>query len=149
MIVVVVFLFFSTNIVNFEQADFEEIYQEAAILSDTLISAGTSAQENISTGNEISITNGNHRINYSKLENVSNLGYSALKLRLKTKYDYLIFFENESRQVISIENVTYIGKSGLTKENFKSVEQPQSIISLSRFLTYDSRIVTMNIYLWE
>jgi hypothetical protein len=147
-IAVIFYLIFVNNIYDYSQPNMDDLYNEALIASDTLVSSGHT-DFNSSTSREISITNGKHRINITQLNNMSNMTYSSLKLHLKTKYDYLIFFENSSKDATNLTKKRFIGKSGVNSTNIEEIESPKNIISTRRFLIHDSKIVTMVMYLWE
>ncbi|MCK5283737.1 MAG: hypothetical protein KAK00_10130 [Nanoarchaeota archaeon] len=148
-IVMIIYFIFTSNISIYNNSNFDDIYNEANIISNTLISAGSPINWSSDSIKEAGITNGNYRLNASKLKNLSSLDYSGLKLLLKTRYEYLIFLEDRNSKVLDINGIEYIGKAGLTRDNIKSIEAPDTLISTRRFLIYNSDIICMVIYLWE
>lgn len=146
---IVVYFIFSNNISQNDASNFNELYNDAIILSETLLSAGSPVTWNLSNVEEAGITNGDYRLNISKLGNLSSIDYSLSKNYLKTRFDYLVFFEDRIGEVIDFGGMKYIGKNSVTKDNIKSLEDPSTLISIKRFLIYGTNIVTMVIYVWE
>lgn len=148
LFLIMVYLIFTNNISASSASNFNEIYSDIVVVSDTLMSTGSPQNWTDGSVIEAGITDGKQRLSITKLQNLSSLDYSRLKTLLKTRYDYLIFFENRSSGLMNLSNVEYIGKPGLTKENLKDAD-PYTIVSIRRFLIYESDIITMVIYLWE
>ncbi len=148
LFLIMIYLTFTNNISASSASNFNEIYDDIVVASDTLVSTGS--PQNWTAGNvtEVGITDGKQRLSITKLQNLSSIDYSRLKTLLKTRYDYLIFFENRSSGLMNLSNIEYIGKPGLTKENLKDAD-PYTIVSIRRFLIHESDIITMVIYLWE
>ncbi|MBD3163923.1 hypothetical protein GF323_01875 [Candidatus Woesearchaeota archaeon] len=147
LIVVALYFIFVANFSESEELD--QLYSNAIFVSDTLMSAGLPENWTASVVEEVGITNGEYRLNSSKITNLSSLDYANLKLLLKTRYDYLIFFENRSGSVLSISGIKYIGNPALNKTNIKEIENPDNLVSIKRFLFYKERIITMVLYLWQ
>jgi len=148
-IIIIIYFVFTSNISEQPTTGLNDIYKDTSVVSSTLLSAGYPLNWNITNIEKAGLTNGNYRLNQSKLTNMSSISYSKLKLLLKTKYDYLIFFESRNGNLLSFNGIEYIGKTGTTKINIKEKEKPKSITALKRFLIYNDNIITMVIYLWE
>jgi len=149
LIVVVSFFVFTSNIADQNRSNVGEIYEDISVVSDSLLSEGSPSNWTIDNIKEVGITDGDHRLNTTKLQNIDSLSYSGLKSLLKTKYDYMVFFENKSNDILNINGVDYISKPGLTKDNIKGMEDPDDLVSIKRFLIYDSEIIMMVVYLWQ
>jgi hypothetical protein len=149
LLALVVYFIFSSNVTDTQKHALNNIYNDAATVSSILMTKGTPTDWNNLTVQEIGITNGNYRLNESKFHNLSAIEYGKTKLLFKTKYDYLVFFENRTSEVLNISGVIYIGETGLTKDNIKEIKSPENLISIKRYLIYNSDIVTMVVYLWQ
>lgn len=147
--IMTIYFIFTGNIADNNKSNFDEIYNDIGVLSDTLLSEGSPANWSADSVEEVGLTNGAYRLNISKLKNISSLDYSTLKVLLKTRYNYLIFFENKSHDVIEINGLEYIGKLGLTKENIMEQEEPETLVTIKRFMIYGPDIITMVVYSWE
>jgi len=77
------------------------------------------------------------------------LDYGRTKLFTNTKYDFILFFENKSHDVIEVYNIDYIGKPGIQKDNIQDLENPEYLLSMRRFLIYESEIISMVVYVWD
>jgi len=146
LIMVVIYFTFINNLSS-GGADFSSLYDETIILSDTLLSAGSPANWTANSVDEIGVTDGKYRLMQSKWRNLSTMDYSKQKLLLKTKYDYLIFFENKDENVLNINGTEYAGFSGLNKDTVKN-QKYEELISIKRLLIYNNTIITMVVYSW-
>lgn len=149
LFLMIVYFIFTSNLSVSTATNFNELYNDASVLSETLISAGIPENWNESNVKEAGITNGDYRLNVPKLKNLSVINYSSSKSLLKTRFDYIVFFENKNGDTLNISGTQYIGKSGVTKDNLKEVETPSNLVSIRRFLIYNSDIIIMVAYLWE
>ncbi|MBR9700030.1 hypothetical protein GOV09_06230 [Candidatus Woesearchaeota archaeon] len=146
---IVIYFIYTDNLSNFGNENIDETYADAAALSDLLMKAGSPPNWDISTVKEIGLTGDDFRLNETKLTSLSSLDYSRSKLLLKTRYDFLFFFENNSNDVQTLAPGTYFGKPGVSKENINEVEDPFILITVKRLLIHDSDILTMVVYVWE
>lgn len=146
LLTIVLYFIFTNNMSNINKSSFSEIYNEMSTVSDTLMLGGSI--ENISNG-EVGITNSHYRLNVTKLNYFNSMDYNQLKLLLKSRFEFLFFFEDRSGQVMDINDISYVGKPGITKESIRENEKPRSLILTRRFLIYDGDIITMVVYLWE
>ena len=79
--------------------------------------------------------------------------YTTLKHNLKTKYDFLIFFENRTGNITTINGTTYLGITKdeplITKNNVKTKTNLKNMLAVKRYLILDSEIITMVTYIWN
>ncbi len=147
--VMVMYFLFSSNFLQSQDATFTDIYRSLEIVSGSLMTEGVPSNWTAGDIREIGITNGNYRLHVSKLSSLANMNYSTSKLLLKTQYDYLLFFENKSDDVMMLAGQPYFGKPGVTKDNIEQLEQPDTLLLAKRLLIHNSEIITMVVYLWE
>jgi hypothetical protein len=152
ILIMVVYFIFVNNISSSKDSKIADIQNEILIISETLMSAGSPENWTSAQLNDAGITNGNYLLNESKLSNLSNINYQSQKQLLKTKYDYLVFFENRTSDLMTINGIQYIGKwqvnNVLDRDNIKELEKPKTVVSLRRLLVYKSDIISMVIYSW-
>ena len=148
-IVIIVYFIFTNNISSRTENNFNDMYETSLIVSDSLISSGIPQGWNSTTVEEIGLTQGNYRINTSKLYYFKQIEYSDTKALLKTKYDYIFFFMDKSDNLLALNGTSYYGKAGITKDNLNELESPGTIISSTRLIIFNSSIITMEVYLWE
>lgn len=146
LIMIVFYMIFTNNISS--GTNLKEINNEAIVLSNTLLSAGAPFNWTKDNVAQVGITDGKYRLDEAKLQNASAIDYYQLKLLLKTKYDYLIFFEKRDSGLLNISGISYLGKEGMAKNNITS-QKFDTLVSLKRFLIHNNEIITMVVYLWE
>ena len=149
LITIVIFYIFVNNISALEGKGFDDLYTDSITVSSTLLGEGTPANWTVNNVTEIGLTNGNYRLNPSKVQRFASMNYFQSKLYLKTRFDYLLFFENRSNELIRINGIEFIGKPGVTKEDIKEDEDYDDLISIRRFLINGTDVISMVIYLWQ
>lgn len=132
----------------------------ARTISNSLISAGYPLNWTSTNVERIGITDGNMRINGSKLFEFANMSYYSRKFVLGTTFDYYIVLKQRNGTLLNISSLTGltkedlsseggVGKPNVTLANLNTIEQPNHRISVSRYLIYNSEPVRMEIYLWQ
>lgn len=133
-----------------KENNLSNIYDEAVIVSDKLLSIGSPENWTYQNIEQPGITDGEYRLNSSKLKNLSAIEYSRLKLLLNTKYDFLIYFQDKDKNTLNISGIKYISKThSLNKTNIEEIEDTKNMISIRRFLVYNKSIVQMVLYSWD
>ena len=49
---------------------------------------------------------------------------------------------------VNIGGISGFGKPGVTKDNIMQVEKPEDLVRIQRLLFYDSKIITLEVYVW-
>jgi len=108
----VLFLFFKygQDLSKISKDKLNEMTEDINFISNSLVSKGYPDSWNAENVISIGVTDNNQKINRNKLVSFSSLNYNTSKKLLNTNYDYLIFFENKSRDKVGINGVCYIGK---------------------------------------
>jgi len=149
MIAIVIYFVFTNNISNYDDTKFEELYSSSIVLSDSLLTEGYPFNWTSGNVTEIGLTNNNHRINESKIYNFKNLDYLNSKGMLKTRFDYLFYFEDDKSDLFPVNGTDYFGKPTITKDNIKTLEDPSHLITTKRFVIFEDKILIMVIYVWR
>jgi hypothetical protein len=143
-----VLLIFFKSEVNFSDADeqaFDDLVFESKLVSDSLLSEGYPQSWTPSYVNEIGITD-DYRINETRLDFLLSMNYSQTKSRLRTKYDYYVFFQGVDGVIRVNSTLEGIGKSGV---NSTAIGSPHSLVKVNRFVIFRSQPAKMVVYLWE
>jgi hypothetical protein len=147
LLAIVTYFMFVNNLIGEEKPDFQTMYDDAVAISDNLLLENSDINSSQDSLKDIKITDGAYRLNASRLHNLSDLDYQTLKLKFNTRYNYLLYFENRTGEVMNISGSSYIGYNDTTRENIKT-KQADDIVSIKRFLIYNSEIITMVVFLW-
>jgi hypothetical protein len=136
-----------------------EMIFEGRSISESLITEGFPESWNTTNVIRIGLTNGDYVLNISKLTFFANLtesDYSRTKSLLGTRFDFLVFFKNKNNITLNLSS-EFIGKSGVTESNLNSIENPDDLVNIQRYLIHkkgplnnlSSEIIQMRIYLWK
>jgi hypothetical protein len=127
---------------------------DAEILSDVMISEGLPKNWTEDTNNiiKLGLTTGG-KIDGDKWSNLSSLNYKKAKDLIPVSADFLIYLTYVNGTKIQVNNgPIFIGKDGMnesvTDENIVELFDPDSIVSLDRYVAYEGKIVIMNVIVW-
>lgn len=143
-----VFYNYSINLSDIREVTVKELIIDAKTLSSYLMSEGLPKNWNSSNVITIGLTDGNYRINETKVSYFSDMDYSIAKNMLSVINDYYIFFEDKNGSTITINGIDGIGKPGVTKTNLNATEHPSDIIKIFRFAMYNNTIIRLGMYVW-
>jgi hypothetical protein len=146
---ILLFYKFSIDLSNIQEEKFNSIFSDAKTISSMLVSAGYPTNWTTNNVSLIGITNNNKRINETKLSNFSNLNYNTTRALFGTKYHYYVFFKDKNGNLTTISNINGVGKPGVNSSNLIEKEDPLNIVSISRYLIYNSSIIRMRLQVWE
>jgi hypothetical protein len=143
---------FSTNVA------FNEIKNDASKMSEMLLSEGYP----VNWTNDTVIRPGlltAKRLDSEKvikLMNASYISYDPLRVKLQTKYDFLVVFEHPDGNMIEFGSLCAIGKPVSMHMNGSDCVSPDfsnlrydNMAQLSRFIIYNSEIIRMVVYAWD
>lgn len=137
------------NAYSAKGGDITPLIQTSRTVSESLIEAGYPEGWNSTNVVMIGLTDGNQRMDYNKLSYFSEIDYEESKKLLNTQFDYLIFFYDSNGVIASIDDISSVGKPGVTYDNVIEHENPEKLIKVSRFLIYKSDVYRMELYLWS
>lgn len=140
VISLVIYYEFLTNISAREQEIIEELVADAKSISNSLVSEGNPIDWNATSVIRMGITEGNMRINQTKLDDFYNLNYNISHRLFNTRFNYYVFFENSTGGRLTITSGDAIG---LEPTDIKD------IVQMTRMLIYDSEIILMQVQLWR
>jgi len=140
-IFIIVIAIFANSVLNTRQSEgYDDFLIQAQSISNQLMSEGAPSNWTESNAEKIGITNGNGRIENSKLMKFANMSYEDTKLVFNTYSDYYMFIEYKNGTRVDINGEQGIGQ--YDGDNSK-------LAKVVRFVTYDSDIVRMVIYVWQ
>jgi hypothetical protein len=143
-------MFFASEI-NLSDADetkFEDMLFESRLVTDSLMSRGYPPDWTPGNVTEIGITD-EYRVNQTKIGRLESMNYSRTKSRLRTKYDYYLFFEGAEGVMRLDQGHEGMGKPGVNSTNIVQHEDPSNLVSTNRFVIFRQKPARMVVYLWD
>ncbi|MBD3249221.1 hypothetical protein GF336_04200 [Candidatus Woesearchaeota archaeon] len=138
LIVVLIYYGYSYSL-NSDPGDItKDLIMEAKSISSALISRGSPSDWNKSNVEVIGLTDGNQRIVEEKLGMFAEMDYEETRDIFRTPYDYHFFLKEANGSIVD-ENGE-IGLSGNSSDN---------LVSITRIVIYDSRLVNMVVHVWD
>lgn len=133
--IIVVFYQYYGNFVDESEADWQEIIIDSKAISSALISGGYPAGWTNEIVSVLGVTDGNYRINSTKMQMLKNMTYKEAKNVMKTRFDFYFFIEDK--------NGTVIDFAGL------NATDPSFLVQTTRFAIYNSSVSRMVLYIWK
>jgi hypothetical protein len=143
-----IFYKYSVNLGTTQSDEIKELLIDAKTLSTFLVDKGLPGSWNTSDVILVGLTNGDYRLNESKLSNFSALSYATAKDLLSVRNDYYVFFEDKNSTQIAPAGVIGVGKPGVNKTNINQTENPDNLLKVFRFMRYNGTIIRMGILIW-
>jgi len=119
---------------------------DAKTISNSLMSEGYPTDWNITTVQKIGITNGNYRINQTKLENFANMTVANARSIFDTRFNYYIQLKKQDNSTILINGNNSIGT--LTTNTTGKLVQITRLVIYDSNITNKSSIIRLVIQLW-
>ncbi|MEA3513880.1 MAG: hypothetical protein U9R34_00200 [Nanoarchaeota archaeon] len=128
-----------TNSSMQEDAIMEELVADGKSISSALISGGSPTNWTNTTVIRIGITNNDHRINQTKIDEFYAMEYLTAHRLFGTRFNHYIFFENSTGNRINITGGETIGTEP---------SDHKRLIQITRFMIYESEIIKMKVQIW-
>lgn len=140
MLAVVVYFQLTNNISEEESSLINDMVLDLKRISSDLMSLGYPENWTVDNFTQIGLTNGNYRINETKISEFYSIDYDTMKIYFDTKYDIYFYLEDTNRNVVQIDSKNGVGKVPVdTESNIESV----------RFGIYNGTLVRMVLQLWS
>lgn len=160
VVLIILYFQFVANLSTENQAILESLIFDSEVLSETMLSKGYPPGWDEISVQQLGITDGNHRLNLTKLGYVANLSYYNRKFYLGTVYEYYIVLQHKDGTLLNITNITGkvntglspeggMGKPDTTLESIPTIENPEHMIRSERYLIYNSTTIKLITYLWS
>lgn len=134
MIIFVFFRYYG-NLIDESDSEWQELIIDSKAISSYLVSSGAPADWTNDTVEVIGLTDGNYRINFTKLSRFANMSYKQAKDLMRTRFDFYFFLQSP--------NGTAINPVGL------NATSPFFLVQGTRFVIYNSSIYRMVVHLWK
>ncbi len=118
----------------------DELITDAKSISSCLLSEGSPSNWTTESVQRIGLTNGDYRINQTKLESFAEINYNSSRQILGTTYDYYFYLEEKDGTQIEIS-----GEEGIGYPN----SDADQLIQMTRFVVYNSSITKMVVEVWD
>ena len=148
MIAVVIFMggliffyYYSSNTLFTQNQQLDDLSFNAKLVSSYLVSTGYPVTWNSTNVNSIGLTDGNLKLSPTKVGGFANLTYLQSRQLLSTKYDFLVNFKDQNNNPVLVNNVSSIGRN-------YSLDNPENLLSLNRFVFYNSTIIRLEVIVW-
>ncbi|MFH1591718.1 MAG: hypothetical protein ABIC95_07395 [archaeon] len=128
-----------------------DLTREARLISDSLISRGHPVGWTLMDVERIGLTDGENRLNTTKLEQFANITYEDARFSLGASYDFVVTIEETDGTPIPIpyaENDT-IGMPGMTPDFVLTMEGVTGAIQTERIVVYRGKLITLRVLVWE
>jgi hypothetical protein len=145
MIAITIYFEFTNNLSNDTEEEINEMVLDAKTISNSLMSQGYPTDWNNATVQKIGITNGNYRINQTKLESFANIPYAQGRSMFDTRFNYYVQLKTQNGTIIQTNGNNGIGISPNTTTK---------LVQITRAVVYDSNttnkstITRLVIQLW-
>lgn len=141
------FYFFITNLSSFNEDEFYQLFHEAEILIESILSEGHPVYWNLSNVKFIGLLN-NGKINHTKLEffhNMTQEDYKHTKNLFKTNYDFYFLLDEE----IYINSILIegIGKPGTNKNSI--IQEAENLVIKKQITIYKNKPTVAYLYVWK
>jgi hypothetical protein len=142
LIGIVLFYFYSLNYPSEAKDTLESLFYEGNLIADSLLTEGFPVDWDVTNVQRIGLLS-NGQINDTKLDRLYLLvstsdGYDLTKALFNIKQEY--YFNMSIPMSISGEIVEIIG--------FKD-EENQNLLKITRLTTYQDKLVTLDVYIWN
>ena len=139
VIALVIYYEFITNLSVKEQVILDELIADGKSISSSLVSGGSPHNWTNETVTRIGITDGNHKINQTKIDVLYNMSYNDAHRVFGTRFNFYIYFENSTNDRI---NITAGDTLGTIPSSYKH------LMKITRLLVYESDIIKMQVNVW-
>jgi len=132
---IVIYYQYYGNFVDDSEVEWQEIIIDSKAISSILISAGYPADWTNDTVSVIGLTDGNYRINFTKLARLKNMSYKQAKDVMRTRFEFYFFIENQ--------NGTVVDSAGMNATDHLF------LVQTTRFVIYNSSVSKMVLHVWK
>jgi len=131
---------YRNNILTEESSLIADMIAEGKILSSGFVSNGIPGNWTPATVKQIGLTDGNYRINFTKLDMFESMNISEVQEVYKLRNNYYIQFLDRDDSIIQIN-----GSAGLGAKPVGEDER----VSMTRIVIHNHSIVKMKVDIWR
>jgi hypothetical protein len=140
VVVVVIYFEYVDNLSSKEENIMDDLIINSKAITNSLVAEGYPKDWNTSNVVKIGLTEGNQRINTTKLNQFISMDYIETKSKLRTSYNYYMFLEYKNGSKIKL--------NGSDEYGYKSLN-PSKLVQTTRLLIYNSTIIRMVVHVWQ
>jgi hypothetical protein len=122
------------NLLDQSDVEWQEMIIDSKAITSSLISAGYPTNWTNETVEVIGLTDGDYRLNTTKVMLFRNISYKRARELLKTRFNFYFFVQDE--------NGTKFYDAGLNETD------PSFLVQTTRFVIYNSSLHRMVLHLW-
>jgi hypothetical protein len=144
------------NVQSQELNNLNNVYLDAKIVSESLVTQGYPPGWNRTDVQRIGITDGGSIINYTKLYRFRNMtleDYNRTRSRFGIKSDFAVFFTGKDGLPANLSGIWYVGNPRTEPGPGGAVSMGgvshNNLAGLTRILVYNRSIVNMVVYAWQ
>lgn len=135
------------NASRIEESILDDLVLESRNVGDLIMSQGTPTNWTNGTVREVGLVQDYH-LTQAKLDSMRSMTYDNMRNKLRTKYDFYMYFTSKYGPV-DIGGYNFgIGKPGVNSTNVNQVEDPDHIVKAARFAYYENVPVRITLLLW-
>lgn len=131
---IIIYYQFQGNFSDESESEWQEMIIDAKAITSSLISSGYPSDWTNDTVGAIGLTDGNYRINSTKVMMFRNMSYKRARDLLNTRFNFYFFIEEGGG--------TRFYDAGLNATNHSF------LVQTTRFVIYNSSVHRMVLYLW-
>ena len=147
IVILIAYKYFTT--IREDTSLLNQLVNDAQGVSTTLLDTGYPPQWTPTNVSRAGLTEGDYRLNATKLTNFNSMSYTRQKSAIETRHDFLIYFMDRNNTVIPINGITSIGKGSIVSNQPTITGTSDNLVRIERLLIHDSDIVKMVVILWE
>jgi hypothetical protein len=131
----IIFYQYQGNLSDRAEAEWQEMIIDSKSISSTLMTEGYPLNWTNETVEILGLTDGNYRINGTKVMQFKNMSYKHARQVFRTRFQFYFFIEDS--------NGTKMYDAGL------NATDPSFLVQATRFVLYNSTISRMVLHLWQ
>ncbi len=140
VIVIVLYYEYANNLNQDPDKLTSDLIMDAKSITSSLITEGYPTNWNQSNVQMIGLTDGNQRLVQEKIDVLAGMDYGEMKTKLRTSYEYYLFLEDFNGTRILLGGEEGVGLNSTDSKN---------LVSLTRVVIYDSRLIRMVVQVWQ
>lgn len=161
VVLLVLYFQFAANLTSEHTGVMESLIFDADVISETMLSSGFPEGWDETTVQRPGLTDGNQRLNLTKLRRVANISYYDRKEIFGTISDYYILLQHTDAsstllnisEEVNLTNAGLSGEGGMGQPNITlaalSSLQPEFQVRTVRYMVHNSSTIRLVIYLWR
>ncbi|MBI2663732.1 hypothetical protein HYX10_00115 [Candidatus Woesearchaeota archaeon] len=152
-VAVVLFLMLNSNIGERDDV-FGLVVGDAAAIASSVLSAGNPDGWSADNVNEIGLTDGQHRLNSSKVSSLMNMSPALAQDLFGTSAKFIVFVKDRHNNVLNF-NGCALNNAGIVVENITAqvcenftISPKEHLVSIERLVIHEADIAKISVQVW-